>query len=582
MQARQRSVAWVPLFVLGVLLAQSGSACAGGPDRASGAGEAELLAIGQRIYRDGVLPSGRPLVGTAQANTQRVGADAACATCHRRSGYGSSEGLLEIRPITGPALFGAWAARPLDVSAVPVGSRLASAGSAGERVPAIAVRDARIAALSGTRQRPPYDDGSLARAVRDGLDIVGRRMNHGMPRYALDDDEMRALTAYLRTLSAVSSPGVTDDRIHFATVIQPGVDAAKRRAMVDVLQAYLEDRNRGLRAEVRREQAGSVQRGRTYREWVLSVWELSGPSDTWGAQLEAFNRRQPAFALISGLGAASWRPVHEFSERRGIPCIFPQTDLPVIEGPGFYTVYLSKGIDLEARALAQYLHDQGERGPVMQIFRREQASAAGADAFRKAWEAGAGAGVQDRLLDASPGPAFWRQLAKESPQSTLILWLRPQDLAHARALLEAGSPVKAVYLSSALSDGVGPGLGTDGDGRVRLVYPQDLPQVLDARLRPVERWLQSKRIPLSDVKVQMNAYLAVTVTTGVMSHSADTFSREFLLERVEHRMGNAYESSIYPHLSLGPGQRYASKGSYVVATGATDSSLTPLSGWLVP
>ena len=72
----------------------------------SSASDADLLAIGQRIYREGVLPSGEPLRGVGEANVTLAGEQAACATCHRRSGYGSSEGPIEVRAITGPALFG--------------------------------------------------------------------------------------------------------------------------------------------------------------------------------------------------------------------------------------------------------------------------------------------------------------------------------------------------------------------------------------------------------------------------------------------------------------------------------------------
>ena len=84
-----------------------------------------------------------------------------------------------------------------------VASLLASTDPAdASRVAATTARDARIAALSGARQRPPYDDTSVATAIRDGIDMTGRRMNPGMPRYALDDNEMQALTAYLKSLSA--------------------------------------------------------------------------------------------------------------------------------------------------------------------------------------------------------------------------------------------------------------------------------------------------------------------------------------------------------------------------------------------
>ncbi len=127
-------------------------------------------------------------------------------------------------------------------------------------------------------------------------------MNAAMPRYALAADALRSLTAYLRTLSVAASPGVTDSKVHFALVLQPGTDAEQRRAMVEMLETFFKDRNRGQRAELRRENAGQVHLGRTYHEWVLHVWDLQGASDTWGAQLEHYNQQQAVFALVSGLG----------------------------------------------------------------------------------------------------------------------------------------------------------------------------------------------------------------------------------------------------------------------------------------
>ena len=147
---------------------------------------------------------------------------------------------------------------------------------------------------------------------------------------------------------------------------------------------------------------------------MLHVWDLSGPSDTWAAQLEAYYKAQPVFALMSGLGNASWRPIHDFSERFEVPCIFPQVDVPVLTERDFYTVYLSRGITLEAQALARFLRDADERGPVMQVFRRNEASAAGADAFRARVDRPQPA--RRRRMSCStktPGEAFWQQLAEQ-------------------------------------------------------------------------------------------------------------------------------------------------------------------------
>ena len=60
---------------------------------------------GLLIYREGLSVSGGPLRATGAAQTQLSGKAIACAACHRRSGYGTSEGQFNIRPITGPALF---------------------------------------------------------------------------------------------------------------------------------------------------------------------------------------------------------------------------------------------------------------------------------------------------------------------------------------------------------------------------------------------------------------------------------------------------------------------------------------------
>ena len=52
---------------------------------------------------------------------------------------------------------------------------------------------------------------------------------------------------------------------------------------------------------------------------------------------------------------------------------------------------------------------------------------------------------------------------------------------------------------------------------------------------------------------------------------------------MEHRLGTSLETSIYPRLSLGPGQRFASKGSYIVKLNAgAEQSFSLLSDWIVP
>lgn len=551
---------------------------------AAASGGAEQARAGQRIFREGILSSGQMLTGVAQAGVRRVGRDAACAACHRRSGFGGSEGSLEIRPITGPALFGKRDGLPSEVRATApdLGAVSVHGPNRGGQAPK-ALRDARAALLTGSRELPSYDDAALRRAIREGVDVTGRKLDPAMPRYAIDDVDLDALVAYLKTLSVHVAPGVTDDAVHFATVIQPDVDPAARQAMLDVLRSFIDDRNAQMRAEAQRHPAGSVRLGRRFREWRLHVWDLEGPVSGWSGQLEFLYGKQPVFALIGGLGAASWRPIHEFSERFEVPCIFPQTDIPVVDGPVIYTVYLSRGIVLEAEALAKYLQEQGASEPVVQVWRRDGASATAADAFRNAWRASTGTAPVEHVLEGPPTGTFWSRLANEARGSTLVLWLSPSDLEGLPNLAEAIPQAGSIYLSAALLAGTQNQLTADPSGRVRVIYPQDLPQARSARVEAIRRWLRGRGLELVNETVQMNAYLAVVVTAGAMAHTMDTFSRDFLLERVEHRVGNALDPSLYPRLSLGPGQRYASKGSYIVTRGSTDgAALQSVSSWLVP
>lgn len=575
--SRRSSVAWAPsrgLAALALVAVVTPALADGRP----GAGGDALVEAGRRIYQEGILPDGSPLRGDAQAGTARAGLEASCAGCHRRSGYGTSEGPIVIPSVAARDLFG-WVERapapPLP--ATQPGMSAANATVA-EHAALMAARRARIAARQGTRRRPPYDEASLARAIRDGVEVTGRPLGDGMPRYALGDRDMRALLAYLRTLSAEHAPGVTPEELHFATVVEPGVAPARRRAMLEVLQAFIHDKNAGTRSEAQRRTAGVERVYRAYRTWVLHVWELEGPAETWGAQLEALYRRQPVFALIGGLGSSSWAPVHRFSEANGVPCLFPQAELPAT-APGFYTVYLSRGLPLEAEALAKYLREPRVPTAVTQVFRRDEASAAAAAAFRAALPSGAR--LEERVLEGRPTRAYWERLARERPGASLVLWLPAEDLADAGALVEPGAGVEAVYLSSTLL-GQAPAALRDGD-RVRLVQPLDLPQSRGARLLRIKRWLHDRGIPLVDEELQMNAYFAVAVTADAASHMSDLFSREYLVERIEHMVGNTVTPSIYPRVSLGPGQRFASKGSFIVKpSGRRPGGLEPVSGWLTP
>lgn len=528
-----------------------GAACASGPPPGHEAG--------QRMYREGLLASGAVLRGVLPDGSEVRGADAACAKCHGRSGLGGGDGDKSPRPIADRLFF-------------------AQAGST-------AAQRAR-ALPDGMPRRSPYTVETLARALRDGVDSSGRSLDASMPRFELGDDDAARLAAYLKHLSQARAPGVSRDEIHFATVVAPGVDPARAKAMLDVLHAFFAKRNAGTRKEGTRLVAVREPRPRT---WVLHAWNLKGPPESWRGQLENRYRKQPVFALLSGIGAGEWRPVHEFCERAEVPCLFPNIDYPVISQTAYATIYFSRGMTLEAEVLAKHLADAGRggrAGPVMQVFRDDAAGRVPALALRSALRRHGITDIADyRVTGQSPQPSFWISLLRDDHPGVLVLWLKEEDLFNLHALGDPPPGLENFYLSASLVGSPCRVLLFDSwVEKVRLIYPFELASRRAHESSRMGSWLHSRNIPLQDERVQANTYLAAAVAADALAHVDENLSRDYFIERVERVTGQSLSSALYPSLSLGPGQRFASRGSYVVRFSGDggDNVLVPVGDWIVP
>jgi hypothetical protein len=519
----------------GALLWGPGAPGAPAPNEAP-AGTA--VAAGERIYREGITRDGTPLRGYGLNGLTLTGQDAACSQCHRRSGFGTAEGAFVVRPITGNDLFQ-------------------------ERPPAAA--SARIAHQLGKPQRPPYDDAGLAAALRSGVDARGQALGGLMPHYPLAPADMRDLVAYLHTLGATAPDGVDGQDVHFATVIQPGVPAAQRAALLAVIDAFVRDKNAAVRSEPARRSAGAMRMQRAYRRWVPHVWQLDGPPAQWDAQLERFYRAQPVFALASGLGNADWSPIHRFSERRKLPCILPQALLPALALPNAYTIYFSGGILLEAEGMARHLAATHAGGRVTQVYRAgDPLARAAAEALRRALPPGR-LELADQVLAGAP--AAGERWGRDGDVAT-VLWLDGGQLARAPR-----PPDTPVLLSGALAPAGAPPAWE----RAALVSRWDSGDEHERRVRRARDWLKARSIPPGEEEVQVNTLFALSMVGEAMMHMLDSFSREYLVELVEHNVNVTVLPSMYPHLSLGRDLRVAAHEVYVgtAAEPVSASASTP-------
>jgi hypothetical protein len=558
---------------------------------------------GRVIYEQGRLPSGTSLRGTRFGTERIEGAAAACMACHRRSGMGGVEGEVSIPPITGKALFGS-----------------------DDRV--IATMDPRRG-KAFNQPHHAYGEDDLGHALREGTNIEGRTMNLLMPRYQITDDELSALMTYLKTLSTNWSPGVTADRIDFATVIAPGTDPSKKAVLTEMINAVVKTKNSSTRPGKRYMTSAAEMMLKTGRTWNFSVWELHGAPDTWAQQLAQFYKAHPVFALVSGLSGSTWDPVDTFCRKESIPCLFPSVDLVSAQEAQFSPIYYSRGVLLEADVLGAHFHDLSTSPPkrVVQIQTATPASIGAARRLQKRIE-GSAILVENRMVGGKVGMSD--VLADLQTDDVLVIWASADEL-HALKTL-APPHVRDIFFSGQLSDGDPQAVPTAWQEVSKLVYPYELPERRRANLGYLKAWLKIRNIPLVSEPLQSEIFFALNFVTDTVSEMLNNLYRDYLMERtenmvafregskaeqelrdravlgrgslrghnadgaslleaqellelgrVEHGHGDQGGTTVYPRLSLGPGQRFASKGAYIVKwTGHTGDGLVPVTDWIVP
>ncbi len=532
-------------FLGALLLVAPGLRAADPASRTMGAGEA--------IFRLGALPSGKALVATSATGTQIEGSAGACINCHRRSGLGAREGQNLIPPVTGRYLF-----RPRGGGAGP-----------------------DVGFVEGYRgEREPYTDATLARAIREGLDSEGKPLKPLMPRFEIGDTDMAALIDYLKGLDPRHVPGVTGKALHFATIITPDADPIKRRAMLAVLQQYVAERNARQMSPVPRVRGAHAFM--VHRRWELHVWELKGEPSTWRDQLRQRLKQQPVFAVVSGLAGRTWAPIHAFCEQEAVPCLFPNVEVPVDARRDFYSLYFSRGVLLEADLVAKAIVDAGVKPPavVRQVYRAGDVGEAAAEALA-ATLAKQGITVTRSVLSAGEsGTGVSKALQGAQRAGALVLWLRPEDLAN---LGDSSTAPAHVYLSGLMGGLEYAPLTPSWRERAHLAYPLDLPDRRRVRLDFAMGWFAIRRIPVEDFRVQADTYLACGLLSETVNHMADTFVRAYLVERIEDLVDHRLITGYYPRLTLASGQRFASKGGYMVRFAeAKGTKVVAETDWVVP
>ena len=581
----------------------------GGEQSLSGVGSQEEVEIGRRIYLEGIGANGKPITGLRFGGVEMQGAAVVCAGCHRRSGLGAVEGTDQVAPIAGRFAF-------VDDQRAVVSMNFRNIKNFNQR-------------------HASFDEQSFASAVRQGKHINGRDLSPIMPRFEFSDAEVRGLSSYLRTLSAKWSPGVDARVIHFATVITPDVSPQRKQVFLKTIKAAVNQKNGNFAPRMRTMSTAAEMMFNTNRFWDLAVWELQGEPQTWAAQLEEHFRAQPVFALVSGLGAGQWMPVHDFCERQQVACWFPSVDAPPVSASkDFYSLYFSDGVALEAGVLARHLITV-RPARLIQLHRGDMAGRSGA-AHLQALLANPAQKIPvvTRSVEGTDDASVSRALADVGPLDAVMMWW-PQEFVP--ALNAVAVPRGVVYFSARMAGAEQAPFPGAWKSAVRMVYPYQLPEKRAAGLVYFNSWLKVVKLALHEEALQSEVYFAMSYLTETLTDMLDNVHVDYLLERAENmlslregakaedearelstarynkggvggaqgamarlEMPEARKSprpmpgqtaqvmlkregtTVYPRLSLAQGQRFASKGAYIVHFAADGKTVVTESDWIVP
>jgi len=206
----------------------------------------------------------------------------------------------------------------------------------------------------------------------------------------------------------------------------------------------------------------------------------------------------------------------------------------------------------------------------------------------------------------------------------VVAWLKPDELSAVRAMKPAPD---TVYLSATLSgDSTETALGALSD-RSLMVQTMEMPKIRNANLMRFDAWAEGSRVPVLDRKMQSEVYFAVRSFVSIQRGMLNNLHTEYLIERAESTLSmfeamqvqdevqslmmapvnkrpvtlqevaqidpqtgkSQYENllrrggtTMYPRLSLAPGQRIASKGAYVLKARNTAPSDSVEPEWVIP
>jgi ABC-type branched-subunit amino acid transport system substrate-binding protein len=485
---------------------------------------------GKQIYFEGSSPSGGEI--SAIVGTEGVSLPATavpCASCHGSDGLGRREGGV-----------------------IPPDLRWSELTKVYGHV------------HEDGRKHQAFDEMSLARLIRSGLDPDFNKLDKSMPLYTMSVEDMDNLIAYLRFIEHDWDPGIGKNSIQVGTLLPlQGPRGELGQAMAQVMLAYFKEVN---------------QRGGVFgRKLELLAIPYGSSAESTLDNLRAAFEQEGVFALVGAYTIGMDEQILELLREQKMPMIGPFTQNP---GDAFINedvFYIYPGFAEQAQALAEQAIAQMKGGKAKLALVGPE----GADVD------GLIAAVEDRFpqdrtfesrtLRYPRGKLDAIALATDLKGSDAVLFLGVQD--ELVALLDAwvnSEHYPGIFALSAFA----PQLYEAPEAfnqRIYLAYPTLSTDVSAAGRAEYQRLAQLHALPPGHLQGQVAALAAVKLLEEGLRGAGHALDRARLVEAIEALY--RYDTGLTPPLTYGPNRRIGAMGAHVMVVDITNRTTRPVGEW---
>ena len=490
---------------------------------------------GQQVYLKTTSPSGKQIKAfVTEGAVEAPGAAMRCVNCHGFDGLGLDEVGVTATNITWEDL-----TRPYSIK------------------------------RSKGRVHPPYNEETLARAIREGIDPAGNTLEYSMPRYEIGDEDLADLIEFLKKIGSLLDPGLSADAIRVGTVLPlSGRLAELGRAMQRIMEAYFTEINDG----------GGVYS----RKIELQVAEFTATPKSTMATFERLIDQENTFAIVSAFTSGVDSEVAALVEKGEIPLIGPFTLYPEdIFALNRFTFYLYSGLREQARVLVAFARQQlpGPDRRIAVVYPRDKIHTDIVTAIERQ-----SAGFEWRAIEDIPyttGRLAASDLVGElgGGRTEALFFLGAWD--ELRALLIEAEKINwspYIFISGQQVRRDVFDIPTVFDNQVFLAYPALPRDRKAAAVKELDRLVAKYNLSREHLAAQISAYCAAKIMIEGLKRAGKKLSREKLVAALESLY--EFDTGLTPPINYDPNRRIGALGAYIVTIDLKHSNFVPVSDWI--